>query len=144
MPRPADSRIAALRRSRPVAKRKVMLGLSTLLLALAVLLGGWMAIQAMRRAAPPTLAVASLHGLLALAGTALLLWALAGPERGRAAGAGSFGLIAAITLGVAAVPGLLLLAQHLRRRRLAGGLIGLHAALAITGFVILLTYWLLA
>jgi heme A synthase len=82
-----------------------MLGLSTLLLALAVLLGGWMAIQALRRAAPPKLAAALLHGLLAVAGTALLLLALTGPERGRAAGAESFGLIAAIMLGLAAVPG---------------------------------------
>ena len=121
-----------------------MLGLSTLLLALAVLLGGWMAIQALRRAAPPKLAAALLHGLLAIAGTTALLLALAGPERGRAAGAQSFGLIAAITLGLAAMPGLLLLAQHLRRRRLAGGLIGLHASLAVTGFVILLSYWLLS
>lgn len=121
-----------------------MLGLSTLLLALAVLVGSWIAIASLRHVAPPKLAAALLHGLLALAGIALLLLALAGPERGQAAGAGSFGLVAAVILGLATIPGLLLFAQHLRNRRLAGGLIGLHASLAIAGFVVLLTYWLLS
>jgi hypothetical protein len=120
-----------------------MLALSTLLLALAVLVGSGIALFALRAAAPPKLAPAVLHGLLALAGYALLILALGGPPRGVAAGAASFGLIAAIALALAALPGLLLFAQHLRKRRLAGGLIGLHASLAIAGFVILLTYWLL-
>lgn len=121
-----------------------MLGTSTLLLALALLLGTWIAVDLMRRAAAPKLAPALLHGLLALSGYALLILALGGPERGQAAGAGSFGLIAAIILALAALAGLLLFLQHLRRRRLAGGLVGLHASLAITGFVVLLTYWLLS
>jgi hypothetical protein len=121
-----------------------MLGLSTALLALALLLGGWLAISALRRVAPPKLVPALLHGLLAVAGYALLLLALGGPSRAQAAGAESFGRVAAIILALAAAPGLLLFAQHLRGRRLAGGLIGTHASLAITGFVILLTYWLLA
>ena len=120
------------------------LGLSTLLLALAVMIGSWIAIDAVRRAAPPKLAAALLHGLLALAGYALLVVALGGPPRGEAAGAGSFGLVAAVALALAALPGLLLFAQHLKGKRLGGGLIGLHASLAVTGFVILLTYWLLA
>ena len=121
-----------------------MLGLSTLLLALAAAIGSWMAIQAMRRAARPKLAVAILHGLLALGGLAVLIPALGASPRAAAAGAGSFGLVAAIALALAALPGLLLFAQHLKGRKLAGSLVGLHASLAITGFVILLTYWLLS
>ena len=121
-----------------------MLGLSTLLLALAVLIGSWIAIEAMRRPAPPKLAWAALHGLAALAGYVLLLLALGGPVRAAAAGAASFGLIAAIALALAAIPGLLLLRAHLKGRKLAGGLIGTHAFIAVTGFVILLTYWSLS
>ncbi len=120
------------------------LGLSTLLLALAVLLGGFLALRAMRRGAAPKLAPALLHGALAVAGLAALILALAGPVRGSESGTSSFGLIAALILVGGAVPGLLLFVQHLRGQKLGGGLLGLHASLAITGFVILLTYWALS
>ena len=121
-----------------------MLGSATLLLALAVGIGSWIAIDALRRSAPPKLAWALLHGIAALAGYVLLILALGGPVRGAAAGAASFGLVAAVTLALAAVPGLLLLRSHLRGRALAGGMIGTHASVAIAGFVILLSYWLLS
>lgn len=120
-----------------------MLLVSGGILSLVLALGGWMAIDQLRGAAAPKLALALAHGGLAVAGFILLLLALGGPERGAAAGAAPFGKVAAVVLALAALPGAALFVAHLRRRRLSGALIGLHACLAVTGCVILLTYILL-
>lgn len=118
--------------------------LATILLGLAVALGAILAIRSLRaaRLAPTFLAAA--HGLVALGGWILLLAALRGPARGVATGTASFGAIAAILLGAAALAGVALFATRARGARFRGGLIGIHATLAVSGFVILLVYALLA
>ena len=70
----------------------------------------------------------------------MLTLALRGPPRGLEQGTGAFGIIAAVLIALAALAGLALLAARLRKRRLSGTLIGIHATLAVGGFVILLAY----
>ena len=67
---------------------------------------------------------------------------IAGPPRGAATGTQSFGLIAAILLLVAALIGLLSLVLHYRRKRMLGIAVGVHASVAIFGYVILSVYLL--
>lgn len=122
-----------------------MLTLATILLAVAVLFGltlAWFH-QKVSGHRTPLLALAGGHGLLALAGFGLLAAALRGPPHGVATGTQSFGTIAAIVLALAILLGAGLLASRLAGRRIGGGLIGVHASVAITGFVILLVYTLL-
>ena len=118
-----------------------MLNAAFIVLGIAVLLGGVLAVPHLREgAAPPLLPFGALHGLIAIAGLALLALALRGPPRGVAQGTGSFGTIAAALIGMAALVGLTQLAARLRGRRLPGMLIGIHATLAVGGFVVLLAY----
>ncbi len=91
-------------------------------------------------AAPPPWPFGALHGLIAVGGLGDADVRAAGPPRGVEQGAGSFGMIAAVLLALAALIGLMQLAARLRQRRLSGGLIGAHATLAVGGFVILLVY----
>jgi hypothetical protein len=118
-----------------------MLAAAFILLSIAVLFGCILAVLDMRTgAATPLWPLAALHGLAALAGFACLLLALQGPARGADQGTASFGVISAWLLGVAALLALSLLTARLRGRRLPGFLIGMHATLAVTGFVVLLAY----
>jgi len=118
-----------------------MLSAAFVVLGIAVLLGGTLAVLHMRAgAAPPAWPLGALHGLIALAGLGLLALALRGPPRGLAQGTGSFGTTAAALIALAGLIGLALLAARLRQRRLPGVLIGIHATLAVGGFVILLVY----
>jgi hypothetical protein len=121
-----------------------MLALATLLLGVAVMLGAAAAVPRLGRTerAPPWW-LAAAHGTVALAGLALLIFLLPGARRGAATGAQSFGAIAALLLAAAALAGLTMLALHWQKRRVAGPLIGLHATLAVGGFVILVVYLLL-
>lgn len=120
-----------------------MLLLSFTLLAFAVLLGAALALLHLRPAAPPLWPAGALHGMIAVVGFLALLPALQGPPRGVRLGVGAFGNIAAVLLGSALVAGFVLLAVRLRRKRLPGGLIGVHATLAVSGFVILAAYTLI-
>jgi hypothetical protein len=91
-----------------------------------------------RPAIPPWLS--TLHGALATGGFVLLVLALRGPPRGIASGAGAFGLIAAALAALAAVAGAATLAARLRRTRFTGVLLGVHATLAVSAFVVLAAY----
>jgi hypothetical protein len=124
-----------------------MLTAAFIVLGLAVLLGSTLAVLHLRMptdaaASWPALPwpVAAVHGLLGIGGLAGLLVALRGPPRGIAQGTASFGAIAAALFALAALAGGGILATHLRRKRRAGTLIGVHAALAISGFVIRAAY----
>jgi hypothetical protein len=113
-------------------------------LTAAVALGTMLAILYLRSttagAAPWPLA--ALHGCLGIGGLLCLVLALRGPPRGVELGAGSFGPISAVLLALAALAGLgILLRQRCKGRR-AGTLIGVHATLAVSGFVILAAYLL--
>ncbi len=119
----------------------VMLNAAFIILAIAVLLGSALAVRHLREdASPPPWPLGALHGLVAIVGLGCLVLALRGPPRGLAQGAGSFGTIAAALIALAALAGLMQLATRLRKKRPPGLLIGVHATLAIVGFVILLAY----
>lgn len=119
-----------------------MLMMAFSILAAAVLFGTALAIPYLRgstaHAAPWWLA--ALHGVVGIAGLGCLLLALRGPPRGLDEGTASFGLVAATLLALAVLAGLGVLLMHRGRRRRAATLIGLHATLAISGFVLLAAY----
>ena len=120
-----------------------MLNAAFYMLAIAVLVGALLAVLhfAKTGTALPPWPLAALHALLALGGFGLLLVALQGPpQRGVGQGTASFGAIAAALFVVAALFGGGLLAGRLRRRPPGTTLIGIHAMLAVTGFVILMAY----
>jgi tetrahydromethanopterin S-methyltransferase subunit C len=114
-----------------------------ILLALAMLIGSLLAVLDMRSGRATRLwGLAALHGAAALGGFACLLPALRGPARGLDQGTPSFGMISAGLLAAAVLMGLGLLAARLRKRKLSGLQIGVHATLAVSGFVVLMAYYL--
>ncbi|MGH6677279.1 MAG: hypothetical protein ACRECE_13770 [Xanthobacteraceae bacterium] len=117
-----------------------MLEISFAVLLLAVALGTLLALLHLRpgRASPPW-PFGALHGLIAAGGFGLLLGSLGGPPRGLINGTAEFGVFAAALFALALIAGLGLLAL-LRAGRRPGFLIAVHAALAITGFVLLAAY----
>ena len=118
-----------------------MLTAAFVILGIAVLLGCLLAVLYLRTegaAAPWPLA--ALHGLVAVGGLFCLALALHGPLRGVEQGTASFGIIAVTLIGSAALIGVGSLVTHLLKRRLPGILIGIHATLAVGGFVILAAY----
>jgi hypothetical protein len=118
-----------------------MLSAAFALLTVAVLAGALLAVAYLRGgAAPPPWPFGALHGLIAIAGLGMLALALRGPPRGVEQGVGSFGVIAASLIALAALIGLTQLVARLRQRQLPGALIGAHATLAVGGFVVLLVY----
>ena len=119
------------------------LALSVLAFAIVVLLGGALAVQVLRAPTrPPSRVLASLHGIAALISYGMLVVALAGPARGVATGTQSFGLAAAVLLLIAALIGIASLWLHLKRKRMPGIAIGIHASVAIFGYAILAVYLL--
>jgi hypothetical protein len=61
---------------------------------------------------------------------------VAGPELDQ--GMGSFGLIATVLLAVAALAGML--AARVLKKWISGTMIGIHATIAVSGFVVLAAY----
>lgn len=119
-----------------------MLAAAFIVLGLAVLLGAVLAVLHLRSsgAGTPPWSLAALHGLLAIFGLCCLALALRGPPRGVEQGMDSFGLIAAALFTLAAFVAMGLLAAHVRKKRAPGVMIGIHATLAVSGFVILAAY----
>ena len=121
-----------------------MLAVATVVLGLALVIGATAAVSWLRRGGrPPSPWLAGAHGSVALAGLGFLAAALAGARRGAATGTQSFGMIAAVLLAAAALGGLAMLATRVLKRRVPGALVGLHATLAVAGFVILAVYAML-
>jgi hypothetical protein len=120
-----------------------MLTLAALLLALAAALGIAAALLWLKRDAAPPARLAAAHATAALAGVGLFVPALFGAAHGAASGTQSFGIVTAALLGAAVLAGLALLMLRLKRRRYPGALVGAHATLAISGFVILAVYAIL-
>jgi hypothetical protein len=118
-----------------------MLIAAFIVLASAVALGSAIAVPHLRSASPatPPWWLAALHALLGLGGLGLLLPALRGPARGVGQGTGSFGMISATLVALAALFAGGMLARRLRNRR-PGALLGIHATLAVSGFVMLAAY----
>jgi hypothetical protein len=121
-----------------------MLTTAFAVLAVAVLLGTALAVRYLRSgpANPAPWSLAALHGLIGIGGLFCLLLALRGPTRGLDQGTASFGTIAATLLAFAALAGLGVLLMRARKRQRSGTLIGLHATLAVSGFVVLAAYLL--
>jgi len=119
-----------------------MLVTSFVILGVAVFLGSVLAVLHLRRegAATPPWPLAALHGLLAIVGLCCLALALRGPPRGLEHGTAYFGTIATALFTMAAFVGAGLLAGRVRKWRIAGITIGVHATLAVSGFVILAAY----
>ena len=120
----------------------VMLVAAFVILGVVVLLGSVLAVLHLRvnAAATPSWPLAALHGLLAISGLWCLALALGGPPRGLDQGTASFGTIATAMITLAALVGAGLLAARVLKRRIAGIMIGIHATLAVSGFVILTAY----
>lgn len=119
------------------------LALAVIAFGIVVLLGGVLAVQLLRAPTqPPSRILAWLHGVAALVSYGMLIVALRGPARGVATGTQSFGVVAAVLLLLAAFLGIASLAAHWRRRRISGIAIGIHASVAIAGYVILAVYLL--
>jgi hypothetical protein len=116
-----------------------LLSTAVWLLTLAVAAGSALAIWHLRAnegsGRRPPFAAGIAHGIIATIGLGALLLALQGPPRGVANGAGSFGTIAAFLFAGALVSGIALLL--LRRQPLV---MAIHAAIAITGYAILLAW----
>lgn len=112
-------------------------------LAVAVALGTALAMVYLRGedAAALPWPLGAIHGLLGIGGLCCLALALRGPPRGVTLGVGSFGAISATLITLAALAGFAVLYRLLKRKR-PGSLIGLHATLAVSGFVILAAYLL--
>jgi hypothetical protein len=111
-------------------------------LGLAILLGTVLAVLHLRLngSGTPPWSLAASHGLLAIIGLCCLALALRGPPRGADQGMGSFGIIAAGLVTLAALVGVTMLTARIRKKQIAGALIGIHATLAVSGFVILVAY----
>jgi hypothetical protein len=85
--------------------------------------------------------VGVLHGLIGICGFVCLLLALRGPPRGLDQGMASFGMIGAGLIALAVLVGLaIFITFRTKQRGGAGTLIGIHATLAVSGFVILAAY----
>jgi hypothetical protein len=111
----------------------------SLAIGLGVVLALWHLRASEGKSRPPW-AIGVVHGILGAAGLAALILVLQGPRRGDAMGVGGFGVTAAV-LFVLALPaglGIRLLARRLPR--VAASLIVLHAAVAVTGYVLLLAW----
>jgi hypothetical protein len=119
-----------------------MLLTAFIVLGLAVLFGTALAVLHLRTPSGATAPWQAAHGLIGIGGLICLALALRGPPRGLAQGTASFGTIAVVLIALAALAGGGLLAARLRNRRPTGALIGVHAALAVSGFVILAAYLL--
>jgi hypothetical protein len=118
-----------------------MLIAAFVILAVAVLLGSVLAVLNLQtEGSTPLWSLAALHGLLAVGGLGCLALALRGPPRGLDQGVASFGIIATVLITLAALIGVVLLATRIFKTRIAGIMIGIHATLAVGGFVILAAY----
>ena len=122
----------------------LMLSLALVLLSLAVLIGVAMAIRFLGDRHRPSRTIAAIHGLLGASGLSALILALAsGTGTGDRYGTASFGSAAAILAALAALAGAGIMLLARRPARNIGFLIGVHASLAVTAYVLLLAYALL-
>ncbi len=121
-----------------------MLFLALALLSLAVLIGVTISIRFLGYNHLPSHAIGAVHGLLGASGlSALILALVSGTGTGDRYGTASFGPAAAILAALAALAGVGIALLRRRPARNIGLLIGVHASLAVTAYVLLLAYALL-
>jgi hypothetical protein len=122
-----------------------MLSLSFGLLLVTGLIGSVLGVAHLRggAGARPGWRVGVLHASLGAAGLGTLLLSLSGPPRGAEMGVAAFGRISATLIAITLIVGLSILFLRLRRRRLPGLIIAMHATLAISGITVLAAYVLM-
>jgi hypothetical protein len=104
---------------------------AVILFAIAAVFGLYMAILHTRGRTPPPAVAAVLHGLFAVGGVVVLFLGIL------PIGFGTVHTWALVLFAVAALGGLFLLSHHLRGKPLPGGVIVIHAIVAVSAFVIL-------
>ena len=106
---------------------------------IAALGGSLLAVLQLRGGGPPPIPwqAGAVHGLVGAAGLALLVLALDRPGPPAPPGTGGFRFAGVVILSLALLAGLTILGVRLRRGRFGSGLVGVHAALAITGLAVL-------
>ena len=121
-----------------------MLTLAVEVLGAGVVVGMVLAVIALvAPSKPPARILASLHGLLVIVGYGVLIDALiTEPPRGAMTGTQAFGMVGAVLLGAAILLGIGSIVLHVRRQHMPGIAIGIHASVAIAGYVMLFVYWL--
>jgi hypothetical protein len=118
-----------------------MLSLALALLSLAVLIGVAIGIRFLGDGRLPSRAIGAAHGLLGGSGLSALIVALvSGTGTGDRYGTASFGEAAVILAALAALAGAGIALLGRRAARSIGLLIGVHASLAVTAYVLLLAY----
>ncbi len=118
-----------------------MLQAAFYVLTLAVAAGAILVLWHMRAAdgaTRPPLAAGITHGIVGASGLVLLIPVLFGPPRGVAAGAGSFGKIAAWLFAAAILTGATIL---VRRRKRPTVTMTIHSGIAITAYVMLVAWY---
>ena len=118
-----------------------MLSLALALLSLAVLIGVAIGIGFLVDRRLPSRAIGAVHGLLGTSGLCALIFAIvSGVGTGDRYGTASFGPAAATLATLAALAGAGIALLGRRTPRSIGLLIGVHASLAVTAYVLLLAY----
>lgn len=102
-----------------------------ILFAVAALGGVYMATSRIRHERNPPVPVAVVHGLAAATGLILLLIHVFG------AGFPGLPTVSAVLFVVAALGGFILISNHAKGRLIPKPLVGVHAAAAVIGFVLL-------
>lgn len=119
-----------------------MLVAAVVTLGAALLAGTVLAVLHLRGADRVPRPLVLLHLALALCGLGLAVLAGTEPVRSTGRGTAAFGTIAAAMIAIAALVGIGLFLAGQRGHRLSGALIGVHAMMAVGGFVILVAYLL--
>jgi hypothetical protein len=121
-----------------------MLSLALALLSLAVLIGVAIGVRFLGDGRLPSRAIGAVHGLLGVSGlSALILALVSGTGTDDRYGTASFGPAAAVVAALAALAGAGIALFGRRATRGIGFLVGTHASLAVTAYVLLLAYALL-
>ena len=110
-----------------------MFNVAVLLIAVAAVVGLYMAVNHFKGRTPPKAGVAILHGLLAVSGVIVLLlgvWEI---------GFGTAHTWALVLFAVAALGGLYLVSHHMRQRPIPNAVIVIHGLVAAVAFLVLLT-----
>lgn len=115
------------------------LGLAFYILCAAVAVGAGLALSYLRRTARGARPIARIHGVLGLAGLAVLAFVLRRGVPSSAMGTAGFVPTAALLLALALALGATIAVMGRRRQRPPGLLVAIHAGVAITGFVVLWT-----
>lgn len=121
-----------------------MASLALWILSAALLIGVFMGVRFVGGGPLSAPAIGAVHGLLGVSGLVVLVVALTHGITGGEYGVAPFGPTAAILGGLAVIAGLGIAFLRRRRTGALGLVVAVHACLAVTAYVLLLTYVALA